>query len=524
MKTGLMEDPWATLFELPQWMMVMIEQGHLGQKSGIGIYRKKGQLIEVYSPEKKGYGPVKQEVSAEIKNILSISHPIVRINRLFASTDIEARFLCACFLDLFHYCAFHLEYIADSVRDVDEAMQWGFGWESGPFDTWQMFGVDDIKKRIEHAIQQQLSIDAPLPAWLLTLHNFYTESGAFSPARQIYQKKRELPVYAKQIINKSYPILFENNGLMVRGLPDDILTVSFKSKSNLIGHAVLDGLQEALVLAETRAQGLIIYQEDPNNFSLGADLCALAELIDTKKLEELEAMLHIFQQTTMRIKYSTIPVVAALRGRALSGGCELMMHCDAVIAAFESYPGLVQVGAGLIPSGGGCKEWAMRAARSGDKTELTRLISMYFEQTAKAVVASSATDAYAKGFLQSTDAIMMNAHEILFGAVKTIIAMNARNYKPPMQIGFKVAGREGHAILQAGLINWLEGGFISAHDYLLANKLAYVMCGGNVYAGDVVNEAWLLKLECEAFLQLVDTPLTQARISYLLETGKPLRN
>jgi 3-hydroxyacyl-CoA dehydrogenase len=525
MKTALTQDPWVALFELPQWMMALIEQDHLGQKSGMGIYRKKGPLIEVYSPQEKTYLPVKQGVNAEVKEILSIRDPRERINRLFESTAAQAQFLCACFLDLFHYCAFHLEDIADTARDVDEAMQWGFGWASGPFETWQMFGVNDITKRIEQAIQQRLTTsDAPLPIWLFTLHDFYAESGAFSPSRKVYQEKRELPVYAKQISHMSHPILFENDGVTVRGLPDDILTVSFKSKANSIGQAVLDGLQEALALAETTAQGLIIYQQDSSNFSAGADLRAVGELIDAKKLEKLEAMLHTFQQTAMRIKYSAIPVVAALRGRALGGGCELMMHCDAVIAAFESYPGLVEAGVGLIPAGGGCKEWAMRAARAGDKTELTRLIRTYFEQTAKAVVASSATDAYVKGFLQSTDAIMMNANEVLFGSVETIKAMNARNYKPPMQTGFKVAGREGHAALQAGLINWLEGGFISEHDYLLANKLAYVMCGGDVYAGEVVDEAWLLKLEREAFIQLAETRLTQARISHLLETGKPLRN
>jgi len=525
MKTLLTQDPWCKFFQLPQWIIDLIDQGHLGQKSGIGIYRKKGSSIEVYSTEERAYRPVKAEVHSEVKDILSTRDPNVRMKRLFASEDTQAQFICACWLDLFHYCAFHTQDIADSIRDVDEAMQWGFGWDKGPFETWQLFGLDDITKRIKQAIQKKLTItDASLPSWLLNIHHFYDGSGAFSPSRNHYEQKRELFVYDKQLNITRYPILFENEGVTVRSLPDDIMTVSFKSKANSIGQAVLDGLQEALSLAETKAQGLIVYQQNSSDFSAGADLRAIAEFIYTKKIEQLDMMLQTFQQTVMRIKYSPIPIVAAVRGRALGAGCELMMHCDRVVAAFEFYPGLVEAGVGLIPAGGGCKEWARRASLASDQTELKRLIRLYFEQTAKAVVASSASDALARGFLQPIDSILMNANEVLFGAVESIHAMNALHYKAPIPTAFKVVGREGHAELQAGLLNWFEGGFISAHDYLLANKLAYVLCGGDVYSGEVVDEAWLLKLEREAFIALAQTDSTQARISHILETGKPLRN
>lgn len=515
MKVALENDPWHALFTLPEWMNTLISQGHLGQKTGSGLYRKQGKSIEVFDPRTNEYRVVTGDVSPEVKDILSIKEPAVRMEKLFTSTNKQAQFMSACFRDLFHYCAFHLQGIADNVRDVDEAMQWGFGWKEGPFTTWQMFGVSRVTQMIEQGIETHATLSqAALPTWLFEVHDFY----------ETYQEKRQLPVYAKQGLASKGRILLENEAVSVINLPNDVACVSFKSKANTIGNAVLDGLQEALTLAESSCQGLVIHQQDPLNFSSGADLRAVGALISSNQMNLLEEMLRSFQQTVMRVKYSAIPVIAALRGRALGGGCELMMQCDAIVAAFESYPGLVEVGVGLIPAGGGCKEWAMRAAASGDSTELTRLMRFYFEQTARAVVTTSATDAKEKGFLKATDHIIMNSNEVLYAAVETIKSMNALNYKPPMSTSFKVCGREGHAQLQAGLINWFEGDFISEHDYFLTNKLAYVLCGGDVNAGALVNEEWILKLEREAFIELAQTPLTAARIAYLLETGKPLRN
>jgi len=533
MQQQLSNDPWHSYFKLPEWLIGLIKEGHLGQKSGQGIYRKNGKNIEVYDVKSGTYRTAKYEVSDEIKAIMSISDPVLRMQSLITSNNKQAQFLAACFRDLFHYCAFHLEEIADNVRDIDLAMRWGFGWMQGPFEIWQLADIQKITQFINQSIIKKSSLNAAkLPAWLATIKAFYTKEGAYSPQQNNYQPRRKLPVYERQyfpdtVLKESTyhaPVLYENEGVRLCHLQDDVAVVSFKSKANTLGQAVLDGLEAALEVAEKQCSGLIIYQHDAANFSSGADLRGVLQLIQENKMHDLDAMIAQFQHMVMRYKYSSIPTVAALRGRALGGGCELMMHCDSVIAAFESYPGLVEAGVGVIPAGGGCKEMAMRAANLAQPAELMTLIQIYFQQIATGQVAGSAAMAKQMGYLRSTDTYIMHADEVLYVALAQIKLMNTANYLPPLQKKFSVAGIEGKARLQAGLVNWLEGGFISQHDYFMANELANVLCGGNLNQGTLVDEAWMLKLEREAFITLAATPLTQARISYLLETGKPLRN
>jgi len=533
MQQQLTDDPWHALFTLPEWLTGLIKEGHLGQKSGQGIYRKNGKAIDVYDVEQGEYRLAKGRVSDEVIAIMKLPDAHLRMQGLIASNEPQAQFLVACFRDLFHYCAYFLEDIADSVRDVDLALRWGFGWMSGPFETWQAAGIADMLKLMDEAIDKGVSLSpAPLPTWVSTLPAFYNEEGAFSPKEKGFKKRSSLPVYQRQFFpdsvlgesTPSFKTLFENEGVRLWSLKDDVAVIQFKSKANTIGQSVLDGFNEALSLVEQQCQGLILYQHDANNFSSGADLRGVAALIQSNQWAALDAMIEQFQQLAMRIKYSAIPVVAALRGRALGGGCELMMHCSRVVAAFESYPGLVEVGVGLIPAGGGCKEMAKRAAFKSVRQDLMAYIQPYFEQIATAAVASSAPDALQRGYLQEKDTWVMHSDEVLFAAVAAIKAMQAANYSPSMSSLFPVAGREGHARLQVGLVNWLEGGFISEHDYFLTNQLASVLCGGEVYENTLVDEAWILRLEKEAFMTLAATDLTQARIRHLLETGKPLRN
>ncbi|WP_419421005.1 3-hydroxyacyl-CoA dehydrogenase NAD-binding domain-containing protein [Legionella sp. D16C41] len=533
MHEQLTADPWHDLFKLPDWLLKLIEKGYLGQKSGQGIYRKVGKTIEVYDYLNDSYREARGQVSAELKSIMAIEQPEKRMEALLATDDKQAKFLVACYRDLFHYCAFHLAEIASSVRDVDLAMRWGFGWRNGPFETWQLAGIERMRQFIETSRENKQTLsDAPLPQWLKDCKHFYTEEGAYSSSVNRLIPKSSLPVYQRQYFSQQLPgerhakleILFENDGVRLAQFKDNIALLSFKSKANTIGQAVLDGLYQSIDIAERQCQGLIIYQNSPENFSSGADLRGVASLVQAHKMAAVEEMIKQFQQVVMRLKYCAVPTVAALRGRALGGGCELMMHCHRTVAAFESYPGLVEVGVGLIPAGGGCKEMALRAALAAGKADLMTFIQPYFEQTATATVAGSAPDALQKGFLKSTDTWVMHSEEVLYAALAQVKALLASNYQSPLQQKFKVAGREGHAKLQAGLVNWLEGGFISNHDYYLANLLAEVMCGGDVYQGELVDENWLLHLERKAFMALLETPLTQARIKHLLETGKPLRN
>lgn len=533
MQEQLSDDPWHAAFVLPEWLTGLITQGYLGQKSGQGIYRKNGKLIEVYDVKQGSYRTTSAGINEDVKKIMKIADPRVRMQQLLASTHPQAMFLVACFRDLFHYCAFHLETIADTVRDVDLALRWGFGWQHGPFETWQAADIAEMIKVIEGSINNKTSMsNASLPAWLAKTDKFYSEKGAFSPASNSFKGRSQLPVYQRQFfpdqlpqeVSRSTKNLYENEGVSLWLLQEDVAVINFKSKANTIGQSVIDGFNQALDIAEQHCQGLIVYQHDVNNFSSGADLRSVAELIQANKLTILESMMDEFQQLVMRLKYSPIPTVAALRGRALGGGCELMLHCAKVVAAFESYPGLVEAGVGLLPAGGGCKEMAKRAAMKAQNAELMAFIQPYFTQIATAAVAGSAADALQRGYLQERDAWVMHPNEVLYAAFNEIKSMQALNYHAPMQTRFRVAGREGHARLQAGLVNWLEGGFISQHDYFLANQVAYVLCGGDVNEGDYVDEQWMLRLEKEAFMTLAATPLTQARIGYLLETGKPLRN
>ncbi|KTD82344.1 3-hydroxyacyl-CoA dehydrogenase/enoyl-CoA hydratase family protein [Legionella waltersii] len=533
MQSQLAHDPWHPTFNLPGWLTGLIQSGHLGQKTGQGIYRKKGNVIEVYDLQTNNYRTSKSEISKELLDILQLRDPVARMKGLIASTNKQAKFLAACFRDLFHYCAYHLEEIAENVRDVDLAIRWGFGWEQGPFETWQLAEIRTMVDFIESSIQANTSLSrAKLPTWLMQINHFYSEEGAYSPHQNQYQARSHLPVYKRQFFpdrvlrEAQYPttVIYENEGVRLCHLKDDVAVVSFKSKANTIGQAVLDGLEEAISIAEKQSQGLIVYQSDAGNFSSGADLRGVSELIAKSQFTALDKMVTQFQNIAMRLKYSTIPTIAALRGRALGGGCELMMHCDHVVAAFESYPGLVEVGVGVIPAGGGTKEMALRANNQSLQAELMTFIAPLFQQIATAKVASSANEAKLMSYLKPNANIVMNADEVLYISMEKIKFIQAANYLPPLQNPIKVAGIEGRARLQAGLVNWLEGGFISKHDYLIATELANVICGGDVNQGTLVDEQWLLKLEREAFVKLAETPLTQARIQYLLETGKPLRN
>lgn len=519
MQDGLKDDPWHKLFVLPEWLEDLMKAGHLGQKTGQGVYQKRGKAV--YDVALKDYRPANPEVPDEIKAIFKLKNPLDKIAKLRALNTPEAELITACFRDLFHYAAFHLEGIANNVRDVDAALKWGFGWQQGPFETWQAFGVQAMAEWI----QAEATITAPLPEWL-SKDNFvfYDKEKAFSPEALAYQGPSALPVYVRQAVGLKDNILFENEGVVLSHLKDDVACLSFKTKSNTISQAVLDGLNTSVELAEKQCRGLIVYQQNPLNFSSGADLSAVAHFIETHQMAALADMVHCFQDVLMRLKYSTVPVVAALRGRALGGGCELLMQSDAVVAAFESYPGLVEAGVGLLPAGGGSKEFALRAAKETLGRDLMPRLKPYFEQAAMAFVAGSAKEALKKGYLRDTDTCVMHAGEVLFVALAKVKAMQAANYTPPIRERFKVAGREGIAQLKGLLANYEAGGFVSEHDAFLASQIAYVMCGGDVDAESVVDEAWILRLEHEAFMLLAETPLTQARIRHMLDTGKPLRN
>jgi 3-hydroxyacyl-CoA dehydrogenase len=317
--------------------------------------------------------------------------------------------------------------------------------------------------------------------------------------------------------------VYENAGVSAFTTGDEVLVVSFKSKAHSISPEVLEGLNRAVDLAEERFNGLVIWQSDPP-FSVGANLESLRPALEAGNWQRIEEIIGLFQKTSMRLRYSRIPTVAATQGYVFGGGCEFVMHCDRVVAALESYVGLVEAGVGLLPGGGGCKELALRAARES-KGDLFASLEDYYMLVATARAATSGIEAQELGLLRASDLVVFNPGELLHIAKRQALALNDAGYRPPLAgRRFPVAGRSGAASIKGQLVNMLEGHFISEYDFEIGSRIAEVMTGGDVDPGTEVDEEWLLALERRHFLALLRNPKTQERIAHTLATGKPLRN
>ena len=434
---------------------------------------------------------------------------------------------------MFHYAAVLLAEIADTARDIDFAIRWGFGWGMGPFEIWQAAGWRQVAEWIEADIAAGKAMtNTPLPAWIKQVDGVHRPEGSYSAVEDAYKPRSTLPVYQRQlypeqVLGEAPPrygeTVWENSGVRLWTTGDGIGVISFKSKMHVIGDDVLDGVLEALKIAEQKFSGLVLWQTEAP-FSAGANLAQAVPVVLAGDFVTFENTVAKFQQTTAALRYSAIPVVAAAQGLALGGGCEFLMHCDRVVAALESYIGLVEVGVGLIPAGGGCKEFALRAMNEAKGGDLLPFLRGYFEAMAMAKVSRSAEEAKQLGHLKASDVIVFNPNELLYVAKAQVRALAETGYRPPQPRKIRVAGRTGVAACQMALVNMRDGGFISAHDYLLGVKIANALCGGDVDPNTLVDEAWLLGLERKAFVELAKTPQTQARIEQMLKTGKPLRN
>ena len=572
MKNGLPDDPWARYYDAPDWFKGLVDRGALGQKAKAGVYRKQGKEIQVLDLAKGDYRTSGKEAAEEVVAILKNKDPAARLAQLRASQHAQAKFMWAVTRDMLHYCAVQLESIADNARDVDLAIRWGFGWREGPFELWQAAGWQQVAGWIAEEIAAGKTMaSVPLPAWAIESGRtgVHTPAGAWSPARREYRPRSALPVYRRQAVPDRVlgepanlgTTVFETDAVRAWTTGDDIAVVSFKSKMHSIGEDVLDGMMQAIDEAERGFRGLVIWQTEPP-FSIGANLAGpsaprkegpkpsgfasmmkkvkrsaesavlkaahklnVADALMAGRLEKVEGVVQQFQATSLALRYSSVPTIAAVDGMALGGGCEFVMHCDRAVASLESYIGLVEVGVGLIPAGGGCKEFAIRAAAEAKGGDIFPFLRRYFEAAATAQVARSAENAREIGFLRATDRVVMNRFELLHVAKAELVALSEAGYRPPLPAGrIPVAGRSAAATIKAHLTNLLAGNHISDHDYLIGSSLATVMTGGDVDPGSLVDEEWLLELEREAFMALLATEKTQARIEQMLKTGKPLRN
>ncbi|NML26631.1 3-hydroxyacyl-CoA dehydrogenase/enoyl-CoA hydratase family protein [Zoogloea dura] len=540
MQATLPDDPWFQYFKNPEWLAGLIAQGALGQKTKGGIYRKDGKTITVLDLASQGYRPSGGEVAPEVLAILKNRNPADKFAQLRASAHPQARFLWAIFRDVFHYCAFHLGNIADNARDVDLAMRWGFGWALGPFETWQAAGWQAIAEAIRADVAAGEAMSpAPLPDWVFDGRQaVHQAEGSWSAASSSLKPRSTLAVYGRQlypeqVLGETAPdagqTLWENEGVRLWNLPAKdarIGILSFKSKMHAIGDEVLDGVHEAIARAERDLDGLVIWHEAP--FAVGANLKQVAEACQAGRFDNLDKMVARFQQASMLLKHSLVPTVAAVQGLALGGGCEFAMQATHRVLALESYVGLVEAGVGLIPAGGGCKEFVLQAASMASRAaggDVFPFMQNAFQTVAMANVSKSALQAVELGFARASDDIVFNARELLHVALHRARALAEAGYQPPpVQRAVPVAGRNGIATCEMMLINMKEGGFISAWDYRVSRSIAIALCGGEVETNAKVSEQWILDVERAQFMDLLKTEKTQQRIVHMLETGKPLRN
>jgi 3-hydroxyacyl-CoA dehydrogenase len=535
MADTLPDDPWHQYFTAPAWLKALIDKGALGQKTGAGIFMKKGKDIVVLDLKAQDYRPATGEAAPEIVAILKNRNPAEKFAQLRASQHPQAQFLWAMFRDLFHYSAYHLASIAETARDVDLAIRWGYGWGLGPFETWQAAGWKQVAEWIaEDIVAGKAMSSAPLPNWVFDGRDgVHAAEGSFSPVHNTKLPRSNLAVYDRQrfpdpVLGENQPAgttVFETDAVRMWHDGDGIAVVGFKTKMNTVSDGVLAGLQQAIDVAERDFQGLVIWQtKEP--FSAGADLSGAMASLQAGKVDEFEAMVKTFQATSQRIKYALVPVVAAVRGLALGGGCEFQMHAARTVLSLESYLGLVEAGVGLLPAGGGLKEIAVRAsAAAGPGGDVFAALKPYFEAVAMGKVSASALEAKELKLARENDVVVFNQYELLHVAKAQARALAESGYRPALPARqVQVAGDVGIATFKMMLVNMLEGRFISEHDYEVSSRIATVLCGGEVDRGSLVDEEWLLKLEREHFVALAQMPKTQARILHTLKTGKPLRN
>ncbi|HEU4777213.1 MAG TPA: 3-hydroxyacyl-CoA dehydrogenase/enoyl-CoA hydratase family protein [Telluria sp.] len=544
MQDNLADDPFFSVYKTPDALAKLIAAGALGQKAGAGFYKKVGkdiQRIDFASGEYVAGGGKAADIVARI---LKEKDPVKKFKALRESTNPQAQFLWAIFRDAFHYIAVHLGSIADNARDVDFAMRWGFGWAVGPFETWQAAGWSQIATWVKEDIDAGTALcKAPLPAWVfegqVAEKGVHTSEGSYSAISNSYVPRSSLAVYDRQafrapvlgsgaIDGKTAGVTFhEDDSVRIWHQNDDVLIISLKTKMHVIGEGVIRGLMMAQAEAAKNFKGLVIWNSDAADggaFSAGADLQSALPLFMQGGAKAMEPGIALLQDTFMAMKYSNVPVVAAVAGLALGGGCEMALHASKRVASIESYIGLVEVGVGLIPAGGGLKEAAVRASNEAKGTDILQFLKTGFTNAATANVSKSALEAKAMGYLKEDDVIVFNPYELLHVAKVEARAMFDAGYRPPMRRPVTVVGRYGYGTIKAQLVNMRDGGFISAHDFKLGEMIAEIVSGGNVDQGSVVSEQWFLDMERKAFLELLNHPKTQERIMGMMQTGKPVRN
>jgi 3-hydroxyacyl-CoA dehydrogenase len=535
MEKQLSDDSWTHVYKAPEYIQAMIAQGALGAKTRKGIYINKGK--QVFSPAAGDYVDANNKVDDELMSILKGGGWSKRMEELKSSDSKQAQFTRLILLNLFHYCLCTLKEIAETARDVDFALRWGFGWDQGPFEVMQEIGLATIVAELESSIDaKELLSEKPLPGWVYGVDDLHLPEGSYSPSTNKYIPLFGHPVYKRQFLRENVvatdpeswgATIFENDSVKMWDGGDGVAVLTVKTKMGTLGHEVLHGVMKACDIAESGHAGLMLWRPEAP-FSVGANLHEAMTIYGQGKKDQVREYIADFQKTSMMLKHCYVPTVAAVQGFAFGGACEFQMHAQRTVAAQESYIGLVEAGVGLLPAGAGTKEFALRAARQAEISltgDLTACLAKPFETIALAKASTSALEAKQLGLMAPDDIVLPNAHELFHVAKQQVIGMSAAGLRPESpDIRVRVAGRQGYANLMMKVVNMLEGHFISEHDYYIADRVATVITGGDVEQNTLVPQEWLLKLERELFFELIESEKTQARIKHTLTTGKPLRN
>ncbi|RSK28472.1 3-hydroxyacyl-CoA dehydrogenase [Bacillus sp. HMF5848] len=511
------------VFEVPAFMKQMLEKGWLGSKSGQGFFLKKGKEILELNPENMEYEARKKlsapsiEMSKQAKGLRN------KLKTLLYAEDRAGELLWNITAPTLLYSAELLGEIADDIVAIDEAMKWGFGWEMGSFELWDAIGV-------EKAVQKMKQEGRTVPEWVTNMlaegkTSFYVDNTYFDN-----QEYKEKTINQKSINIKSLKetsgVIKKNSGASLIDMGDDIALLEFHSQSNAIGLDIIQMINYAIEEVDRNYKGLVIGNQG-KNFCVGANLGMILMEAQDDNYFEIDLVVRQFQQAMMNIKYSPRPVVAAPFAMTLGGGAEICLPASAVQASSETYMGLVEVGVGLIPGGGGNKELYINHLNqmpNGVEYDLQKVTNRVFEMIAMAKVGTSAHEARDNNFLTAEDRVSFNGDHLLYDAKSFALDLHNQGYQPPVRKKVPVVGETGYATLQLGAYGMHKSGFISEHDLKIAEKLAFVLAGGRVPFGTEVDEQYLLDLEREAFLSLVAEPKSQARMQHMLVKGKPLRN
>ena len=539
---GAPDDEKREVFKAPDFMNQMIEKNLLGEKSGQGFYKKakdsEGKKV-ILSLDYSAMEYTAQEKAklASLEAAKNISGTSGKINSLYYADDVAGQFTFRTLTETLIYSASRIPEIADDIVNVDNALKWGFARKMGPFETWDAIGISKSAAKMKDA-------DYEIPLWVQEMLDSGKESFYKREAGGLYfydltsKDYKEVPIKPGIILLPSLKDrekkVAGNKGASLIDIGDGVACLEFHTKMNAMGDDIINMVIKSADIVGRDFEGLVIANH-ADNFSAGANLPMILFTAQEEEWDDLDWMIKTFQDSLMKLKYLDKPVVAAPAGMALGGGCEICMSADRVRFAAETYMGLVEVGVGLIPAGGGTKELLIRntehlfeVQRGGlypKQIELMPFVARAFETIAMAKVATSGPEAAKLGYLRPTDKMTANRDYLMEDAKKTVLAMNMEGYITPRPLEeIRVAGENTFAMVKLGLWSMHESGFITEHDVTVSTKVGYVLCGGNVLADTKVSEQYILDLEREAFVSLCGDPKTQARIQHMLSTGKPLRN